>query len=97
MVARRLRAVTPDDKPAVKPLTVVEAADRGDHRALLVALRSRLAKAVQSEDTSPRDLAALTRRLADVNAEIRALDLAAQQDAGADGAAPDADFDASAV
>ena len=92
-----LRAVSADEpRPAVKRQTVAEAAASGDHRALLVAMRERIAKAVSDSDCPPRDLAALTRRLQDIAKEIESIDLrAVEEDSGAD--VDDGDFDASAV
>ena len=98
MPPRKLRAVQPDDPPvsAPKPLTVSEAAQSGDHRALLVAMRDRIATAVQNPECPPRDLAALTRRLSEIAKDIRAMDLAAQQEA--DERVPDDEaFDAASV
>lgn len=100
MPARKpLRVVTPDEAPAkAQKLTVAQAAATGDHRALLVAMRERIAKTVSDPDCPPRDLAALTRRLQDVAKEIEALDLRAKEE-GADvnDVAEDAAFDAAAL
>jgi len=93
-----LRAVVPGEKPAkVKKLSVSEAAASGDHRALLVAMRERIARTVSDPDCPPRDLAALTRRLQDVSKEIEAIDLRAKED-GDDAAdlAEDEELDAAA-
>ena len=98
MPPRKLRAVQPDDPPmaAPKPLTLAEAAKSGDHRALLVAMRDRIATAVQDPECPPRDLAALTRRLNEIAKDIRALDAAAQQEA--DEKVPDdGEFDAASI
>ena len=95
---RALRAVKPDDHPPAprKAPTVADAATSGDHRALLVAMRDRVARAVSDPECPPRDLAALTRRLADIAKEIKALDAAAKQEA--DERVPDdADFDPAAI
>lgn len=62
--------------------------------------RARLAKAVESEGTAPRDLASLSKRLMDVDKEIRALDAAAQgseDGRGDDGPAEDEAFDPEAI
>lgn len=95
MAARKpLRAVTAAD--AARPLSVSDAAERGSHRELLVAMRQRIATAVQDPTCPPRDLAALTRRLQDIAGEIKALDaLAAEEDAGA--AVGDGVWDAEAL
>lgn len=66
-----------EDAAAQPQATVVASAEAGDHRALLIAMRSRLARAVDDPKTAPRDLAALTRRLMEVAKEIAALDEAA--------------------
>ena len=81
---KNLRAVEPGEKPK-EPLTVSQAAATGNHRALLVAMRERIAKAVSNPDCPPRDLASLTRRLQDIAKEIEAIDLRAKED-GADAA-----------
>lgn len=98
MPPRKLRAVEPSDAPAppARPLSVSEAAKSDDHRALLVAMRDRIALAVQDSECPPRDLAALTRRLTEIAKDIRALDAAAQQEA--DERVPDdEEFDAASV
>lgn len=98
-----LRSVKPTDaprKPApAKKLTVEQAAATGDHRALLVAMRERIAKAVSNSECPPRDLAALTRRLQDIAKEIEAMDLRAKEDGedGDNGTTPDEEWDAEAL
>jgi hypothetical protein len=93
-----LRAVAADEKPAAKKkLDVAQAAESGDHRELLVAMRDRIAKAVRNEDCPPRDLAALTRRLQDIAKEIESIDLRAKQEADTDAIAEDEDWDAEAL
>lgn len=87
---RALRAVQPNEpKPraprASRPKTVAEAASKGTHRDLLVAMRERIARAVSDPECPPRDLAALTRRLQDIAKEIEAIDLRAKEE-GADAA-----------
>ena len=95
-----LRAVGPDEKPAKpkKSQSVSQAASSGDHRALLVAMRTRIAATVSDPDCPPRDLAALTRRLQDIAKEIEAIDLRAREE-GADAAdvIEDEEFDAAAL
>lgn len=96
---RNLRAVSPDEKPnaPAKKMTVTQAAESGDHRSLLVAMRERIAKAVADPNCPPRDLAALTRRLQDIAKEIEAIDLAQKQEAEDGGHAEDEAFDATAI
>ena len=55
-------------------MTVVEAAEDGSTRDLLVAMRTRIAKAVGDPETPARDLAALTKRLVEVVRDIEAID-----------------------
>ncbi len=93
----RLRVASEVDAPA-KPKTVSEAADKGTTRELLVAMRTRIAKAVEDPNTPARDLAALTKRLVEVVRDIEAIDARAQQEeARAGGDVADAAFDASAI
>ena len=96
-MARRqaLRAVAPDEKPA-RPLSITEAASAGNTRALLVAMRARVAEAVQDPNCPARDLAALTRRLHELVREIEAMDARESEDASA-AEVEDGTFDASAV
>lgn len=95
-----LRAVADDEIPASqgKKQSVAQAAASGDHRALLVAMRARIAKTVSDSECPPRDLAALTRRLQDIAKEIEAIDLRAKED-GADAAdaAGDTEWSAEAL
>lgn len=90
-----LRAVAPDEK--APPKTITEAASKGSHRDLLVAMRDRIASAVEDEKCPPRDLASLTLRLAKIAEEIKALDLSNQQEADRGDAVTDEAFDAAAI
>lgn len=97
MPRAKLRAVTDADVPVV-PLTLVEAATKGDDIAELKAMRLVIAKAVANPDTPPRDLASLSRRQIEIGREIRALEaLERQEGNGDDRSAPDEAFDASAI
>lgn len=95
-----LRAVGVDEAPPpapVAPKTVTQAAE-GTTRELLVAMRTRIAKAVEDPNTPARDLAALTKRLMEVVRDIEALDARERQDEMEGGASvEDGAFDASAV
>ena len=100
MAARKapLRVAGPDEKaPAGKPKTVTEAAKGGSQRELLAAMRDRIAVAVEHPNTPARDLASLTKRLADVAREIEAIDAREEQEATQRGDVTDEAFDASAV
>jgi hypothetical protein len=92
MAAPQLRAV-PDGGIPQDPKTVTEAADSGTQRELLVAMRARVAHAVEDPKTMARDLAALTRRLMEIAREIEAIDSRAGGDDIGDAAAtPDEEF-----
>lgn len=86
--ATRLRAVKGDEAPRRRPrtrrLSVQTAAASGNQRDLLVAMRERISRAVDDPDCSPRDLAALTRRLADIAKEVDSMDRRAQEEAAED-------------
>jgi len=100
MAARKpasLRAVTEDERKP-HPKSVTQAADAGTHRELLVAMRGRVAKAVEDPNTPARDLAALTRRLIEIAREIEAIDARAGEGELGDAAStPDADFNPEAL
>lgn len=74
--------------------SVASAADSGSSRELLVAIRSRVAMAVDDPDTCTRDLAALTKRLVDVAQAIEAIDA---RDGTPAAPVPDEVFDLSAI
>ena len=99
-MAGRLRAVKPGDETAQRrrrPPTIVEAAASGDERALLVALRERVAKTVSDAGCPPRDLAALSRRLQELSRDIAGLDAVKRCVDEAVGAAGDDRWDDSAI
>lgn len=80
--------------------SVSEAAAEGSRLELLVAMRARVAAAVEDANTPPRDLAALTRRLLEIANEIATIE--AQAELAVDGVAaaaqvPDEPFDSAAV
>jgi hypothetical protein len=56
------------------PKTVTQAAASGTQRELLVAMRARVAGAVEDAETPARDLASLTKRLLEIAREIEAID-----------------------
>lgn len=87
---------TPAVKPKARPKSVTQAADAGTTRELLVAMRTRIAKAVENENTPARDLAALTKRLIEVQRDIEAWD-ARELEEGERGVVADEAFDASAI
>lgn len=96
-----LRAVQDNEKSPIphkpRPKSVTAAAARGTTRELLVAMRQRIATAVQDPNTLARDLAALTKRLVEIVKEIDAIDAVSKQESEEDGTSTDEDFDSSAV
>ncbi|TXG92535.1 hypothetical protein DW322_08790 [Rhodococcus rhodnii] len=96
-----MRAVPADAKPPAKRAprrkTVSQAAAGGDRRELLIALRTRVAKAVENAETPARDLASLTRRLQDIAKEIDAIDLAKSEEHSAVANTDDEIWDPEAV
>lgn len=94
-----LRVATAGEKAApVKPRGIVEAADDGTRRELLVALRRRIATSVADSSTPARDLAALSRRLLEIARDIETIDIEAGGDELGNAAEiPDAAFDSEAL
>lgn len=62
-----------------------------------MALRARVAKAVENPETPARDLAALTRRLQEIAKEIAAIDLAQSEEKSVVANSDDESWDASAI
>ncbi len=90
-----LRVVGDDETPKRRrKLTISQAADRGSLRDQLVALRGRVAKAVEDPKCPPRDLASLSRRLIEIGKEIAAIDAQADEEGGGAAATPDAEWEA---
>ena len=80
--------------------SVTEAASEGTRLELLVAMRSRVASAVEDPNTPPRDLAALTRRLLEIANEIATIEAQAElseDSVAAAAAVPDEPFSSVAV
>jgi len=97
-VPRRLAAVRDGaEAPRRAPKSVTKAASEGTRRELLVAMRARVATAVEDPNTPARDLAALTRRLLEIAKEIEAIDAAEEQEGRDANATPDEAFDGSAI
>ena len=99
MAARKtpLRAVAAGEKPPLKPTTVTAAVETGSQRDQLVAMRARIARAIDDPNIRGADLAALSRRLLEIGREVDAIDVAAKQEAAEGDEAADEAFDASAV
>ena len=77
MVARTPK--TTRSKPSSRSRRVSNAAASGDRRRLLVAMRNLIAEKLDEGSISSRDLASLTKRLADISAEIEAIDKASNE------------------
>lgn len=77
MVARTPK--TTRSKPSSRSRRVSNAAAFGDRRRLLVAMRNLIAEKLDEGSISSRDLASLTKRLADISAEIEAIDKASNE------------------
>lgn len=54
-----------------RPRSVFQAAQSGDDVQLLTALRDRIAKTLADPDTPARDLASLSKRLLEINGELK--------------------------
>lgn len=74
-----LRAVAPDEKPSVKPLTLEQAVETGDYLKILVAQRREIAQAIPEEKGPAK--AALHRQISIIAKEIEALEANAKQEA----------------
>ena len=80
----KLKAVQPDIKPQhskkKKTDTVTSAAQNGTQKDILVALRDRIAKAIDDPATPARDLTSLSKRLLDVNKELSLIESAEKEE-----------------
>lgn len=98
MSKQNLRVVAPGEVPPKrKQKSVTQAAEGGSRLELLLAMRARVAKAVENPDTPARDLAALTRRLLEIAKDIEVLEAAEEEGAKRDDSGGDEAFDASAL
>lgn len=69
-----LRAVSDDYRPRPEPIhDVTSAITTGTEQDVLEQVRLRLARTIDDPATSPRDLAAISRRLLEVDKQLRAL------------------------
>ena len=78
MVSKTARASSSPSKRNVK--TIKNAANSGDRRRLLVALRNRIADDLDKGRIASRDLGALAKRLMDIAAEIERIDRGSSMD-----------------
>lgn len=94
---RKLRAVEPGEMPEKKITSVLEAADAGSRLDELVQMRRVIARAIDNENTSARDLAALSRRQIEISKEIDALKRQQAEGASDASSVSDEAFDAAAI
>lgn len=80
-MAAKLRAVEPGEKPSKQVQSVLDAAEFGTRVDELVQMRLVIARAIDNENTSPRDLAALSRRQIEISKELEALKRQQQEEA----------------
>jgi|JI10StandDraft_1071094.scaffolds.fasta_scaffold05700_24 hypothetical protein len=95
-----LRVVKPDEKPPATPeppRSLVDAADAGDERAMLVLLRRNIAGELEKSTTPARDKASLSIRLMQLTKDIQAYDARAKEDAADAGEVEDEAFDPEAL
>lgn len=89
----------PDDPPPARPpdppKTLIEAVEWTE-RELLVAMRQKVARELDA-GVPAHALAPLMKQMRDIDRDIRALDLAAKEDAEHGGEVPDEAFDATAI
>lgn len=100
MAARKtsLRSVAPGESaPRQPPTTVTEAAEFGTRLDELVQIRKVIARAIDNESTSPRDLAALSRRQIEISKDIEVLVAKTREEAKDAGEVGDGKFDPQAV
>jgi hypothetical protein len=91
-----LRAVSPGETaPQRKKLSVTQAAARGDHRDMLIALRARIAEILQSPNCPAVAAAALSRQISLISKELSIMDADPNEDGIALAAGtPDEDWSA---
>lgn len=95
MTAKRMRVVSPDERPAVKPKTLVEAVDSGDYLEILKAQRRDIVSSLPDEKGPAK--AALHRQLAILSKEIESLELAAAEEKSVVAHTDDDAWDASVI
>lgn len=92
-----LRVVEPGEAPERKISSVLDAAEAGSRVDELIQMRRVIARAIDNENTSPRDLAALSRRQIEISKEIEALQRQKSEEAADAANVEDEEFDAEAI
>jgi hypothetical protein len=77
--ARKLRAVKDGEMASTTLTSVLDATEHGSRRDVMVMLRRRLAASIDDPSAPARDMAALTRRILEVDKTIREIDLAREE------------------
>lgn len=93
MTLRAVKPGSPAPRRGPAPQSVKSAAESGSHAKLLVALRSRIAADIDNPNTPPRDIAALSRRLLEISADLELLAASEKaDDIGEAAATPDQEW-----
>lgn len=92
-----LRVVEADEAPSRKISSVLEAAEQGSRLDELMQIRKVIARALDNENTSPRDLASLSRRQIEISKEIEALRRQASEEASDAANIEDEELDVEAI
>lgn len=93
----KLRAVGPEDSGHRLVTSVSDAAEFGTRVDELVQMRKVIARVIDDESTSARDLAALTRRQIEISKEIEGLRKEWAEEARESDVSDDEEFSAEAV
>ncbi len=101
-MSRAMKVVGGTDIPEPEPKkpspkTVTQAAKTGNQKELLVALRDRIAKAVEDPNTPPRDLASLARRLQEIAKKLSGIQAQEAEEGSVVEVSEDEPFDAETV
>lgn len=92
-----LRVVAEDEVPERKFGSVLDATEHGERIDELVQIRRVIARALDNENTSARDLASLSRRQIEISKEIEALRRQQSEEASDAANLEDEEFDAEAI
>ncbi|GAB3192125.1 hypothetical protein [Nesterenkonia suensis] len=96
-MAAELKAVGPEDSDFRPVESVSDAVEFGTRLDELIQMRRVIARRLDIEDTSARDLAALTKRLGDISKEIEGLQKQWAEEARESDVSSDEEFSAEAI
>ena len=94
---RPLRAVEAGERAVKAPVTIEEAAERGDDLGELRLTRRVIARKLDDPNCPARDMAALSKRLMEIGREIAALESRDREEAAGGVKRGDIPFDAAAI